>query len=136
MNLDHLYYFRTLVELKSRSKAAERLSITPSTLSLAISKLERELGVPLIEKKRGSVDLTSDGQAFYEYVATALQFLDGGMRVLRERRGGGHSKRNHHWHRLLGSRSGVVEHRQPVSRHDARRRAYKREAVVHAGAFA
>lgn len=94
MNLDHLYYFRTLVELKSRNRAAERLSITPSTLSLAISKLEREVGVPLIEKKRGSVDLTSDGQAFYEYVATALSFLDGGLRVLRERHGGGFKARS------------------------------------------
>lgn len=136
MNLDHLYYFRTLVELKSRSRAAERLSITPSTLSLAISKLEREVGVPLIEKKRGSVDLTSDGQAFYEYVATALQFLDGGLRVLRERHGGGCSKRDHHWHRVFGSRPRVVAHRCPLPRQDARRRAHKREAVLYAGALA
>ena len=48
MNLDHLTYFKTLVELGSRSETAERLSITPSTLSLALSKLEQEVGVPLL----------------------------------------------------------------------------------------
>ena len=92
MNLDHLYYFKALVETKSRTHAAQSLSITPSTLSLAISKLERELGVTLIEKKRGEVDLTTDGLAFYEYVATALRFLDGGVSILEERRGEGSSR--------------------------------------------
>ena len=42
MNLDHLNYFKTLVELRSRSATAEKLSITPSTLSLALGKLEQE----------------------------------------------------------------------------------------------
>lgn len=88
MNLDHLYYFKALVETKSRIEASERLSITPSTLSLAISKLEHELDTVLIEKKRGAVELTTDGAAFYEYVATALRFLDGGVDILKERRGG------------------------------------------------
>lgn len=89
MNLDHLYYFKTLVETNSRTEAADKLAVTPSTLSLAISKLERELNVALIDKKRGSVNLTTDGQAFYEYVATALRFIDGGVNILQERHGGG-----------------------------------------------
>lgn len=92
MNLDHLYYFKALVETKSRIEASERLSITPSTLSLAISKLEHELDTVLIEKKRGAVELTTDGAAFYEYVATALRFLDGGVDILKERRGEGQSE--------------------------------------------
>lgn len=107
MNLDHLYYFKALVETKSRIEASERLSITPSTLSLAISKLEHELDTVLIEKKRGAVELTTDGAAFYEYVATALRFLDGGVDILKERRGGG-SKRNHCWDRLFGPGTRVV----------------------------
>ena len=106
MNLDHLYYFKALVETKSRIEASERLSITPSTLSLAISKLEHELDTVLIEKKRGAVELTTGGAAFYEYVATALRFLDGGVDILKERRGG--SKRNHCWDRLFGPGTRVV----------------------------
>lgn len=88
MNLDHLTYFKTLVELGSRSETAEHLSITPSTLSLALSKLEQEVGVPLIQKKRGSVELTNEGEAFYEYVEISLRFLNNGLKLLQEKRGG------------------------------------------------
>ena len=92
MNLDHLYYFKTLVETKSRTATAEKLAITPSTLSLAITKLERELNTSLLDKKRGSVSLTTDGQVFYEYIATALRFVDGGIKILQERNEGGSLK--------------------------------------------
>lgn len=83
MNLDHLNYFKTLVELRSRSATAEKLSITPSTLSLALGKLEQEVGVPLIEKKRGVVELTSEGESFYEYVDASLRFLNNGLKMLK-----------------------------------------------------
>lgn len=88
MNLDHLNYFKTLVELRSRSATAEKLSITPSTLSLALGKLEQEVGVPLIEKKRGAVELTSEGESFYEYVDTSLRFLNNGLKMLKEKQCG------------------------------------------------
>lgn len=108
MNLDHLYYFKTLVETKSRSATAEKLAITPSTLSLAITKLERELNTSLLDKKRGSVSLTTDGQVFYEYIATALRFVDGGIKILQERNGGSISKRNYHWNGFFGTRQRLV----------------------------
>lgn len=88
MNLDHLNYFKTLVELRSRSATAEKLSITPSTLSLALGKLEQEVGVPLIEKKRGAVELTSEGESFYEYVDASLRFLNNGLKMLKEKQFG------------------------------------------------
>ena len=88
MNLDHRNYFKTLVELRSRSAAAEKLSITPSTLSLALGKLEQEVGVPLIEKKRGAVELTSEGESFYEYVDASLRFLNNGLKMLKEKQFG------------------------------------------------
>lgn len=102
MNLDHLNYFKTLVELRSRSATAEKLSITPSTLSLALGKLEQEVGVPLIEKKRGAVELTSEGELFYEYVDASLRFFeqwieDVGGKAVRI------SARDSDWHRLFSS---------------------------------
>lgn len=87
MNPDHLYYFKSLVETGSRNDTARIMSITQPTLSLAISKLEKELGVSLFEKKKGAVELTKDGRAFYEYVATSLHFLDNGVALLREKQG-------------------------------------------------
>ncbi len=93
VNLDHLNYFKTLVDLKSRSAAAKKLSITPSTLSLALSKLEQEVGVPLIEKRRGVVELTPEGEIFFEYADTSLRFLNNGLKLIQERRGGVLSER-------------------------------------------
>lgn len=84
MNLDHLRYFKTLVELGNRNETAQKLTITPSTLSLAITKLENEIGVPLFEKTRGSVRPTEKGRAFYEYVSTSLRFLDNGLSLIQE----------------------------------------------------
>lgn len=85
MNLDHLRYFKTLFELGNRNEAAQHLAITPSTLSLAISKLESEVGTPLFEKTRGSVKSTEEGRVFYEYVTTALRFLDNGLSLIQEK---------------------------------------------------
>lgn len=105
MNLDHLNYFKTLVELRSRSATAEKLSITPSTLSLALGKLEQEVGVPLIEKKRGAVELTSEGESFYEYVDASLRFLNTGEHWVEYVEGEAVriSARDSGWHRLFGS---------------------------------
>ena len=102
MNLDHLNYFKTLVELRSRSATAEKLSITPSTLSLALGKLEQEVGVPLIEKKRGAVELTSEGESFYEYVDASLRFFEQRVEDA-EGKAVRISARDSGWHRLFGS---------------------------------
>lgn len=130
MNLDHLTYFKTLVELGSRSETAERLSITPSTLSLALSKLEQEVGVPLIQKKRGSVELTSEGEAFYEYVETSLRFLNNGLKLLQEKRGG-RSKRNCYWRGVLRPEQRLVAHYQPVSAENPWRRSCQGGPVLN-----
>lgn len=130
MNLDHLTYFKTLVELGSRSETAEQLSITPSTLSLALSKLEQEVGVPLIQKKRGSVELTNEGEAFYEYVEISLRFLNNGLKLLQEKRGG-RSKRNRYWRGVLCPEQRLVAHYQPVSTENPWRRSCQGGPVLN-----
>ena len=102
MNLDHLYYFKTLVETKSRSATAEKLAITPSTLSLAIAKLERELNTSLLDKKRGSVSLTTDGQVFYEYIDGPSFCRWRNKNSARTKRGEAVSKRNYHRNSFFG----------------------------------
>lgn len=71
MNLAHLYYFRKLVEVKNYSRAAEELFIAQPTLSLAVSSLERELGCILVKKRRNALELTEEGEEFYDAVVTA-----------------------------------------------------------------
>ena len=43
MNLNQLYYFKTLAELEHYTKAAEKLNISQPTLSHSISAMEKEL---------------------------------------------------------------------------------------------
>ena len=76
MNLSQLYYFRTLTQVKSYKKAAAELFISEPTLSVAIKKLEAELGCELLERKRHSITLTPDGEEFAECVELSLSNLD------------------------------------------------------------
>lgn len=85
MNLAHLYYFKKLVEVKNYSLAAKELFIAQPTLSLAVSNLEKELGVALLKKKRSTLELTSDGEEFYEAVVVATNALDNAVSFIRER---------------------------------------------------
>lgn len=76
MNLNQLYYFRTLVSVMNYHKAAEQLYITQSTLSAAIIRLEEELGVTLFARKGRHVELTKCGKEYYEKLDSILGDLD------------------------------------------------------------
>lgn len=85
MNLSHLYYFRKLVEVGSYSAAASELFIAQPTLSLAVSSLEKELGAPLLKKKRNGVELTEDGEEFYMATLTATNAIDSCTATIKQR---------------------------------------------------
>ena len=51
----------------SFSKAAEELFIGQSSLSMAIQRIENELGMPLFERKHHPIRLTAAGKAYIEY---------------------------------------------------------------------
>ena len=85
MNLSHLYYFRKLVEVGNYSDAADELFIAQPTLSLAVSSLEKELGAPLLKKKRNGVELTEDGEEFYTATLTATNALDSSIASIKQR---------------------------------------------------
>ncbi|GAA3769121.1 LysR family transcriptional regulator [Microbacterium kribbense] len=62
MDLRELRYFAAVVEAGSISTAATRLHMTQPPLSLAISKLERELGVRLLTRSSRGVHPTPAGR--------------------------------------------------------------------------
>lgn len=62
MDLRQLRYFLTVVHEGSVSRAAEQLSMTQPPLSAAIARLERELGVRLLERHSRGVDATVAGE--------------------------------------------------------------------------
>lgn len=90
MRLDYLRYFDHLAEVLNYTRAAEDLYIAQPTLSVAIKRMEKELGIKLFQRsERGStrIELTEMGKAYHEYVALALKDLDKGLRIAREIQG-------------------------------------------------
>lgn len=88
MNLSQLHYFKKLAEVLHYTRAAQELFITQPTLSGAISSLENELEVSLFERSGRSVNLTPQGEIFYEHVCLALRAIDDGVAAVQDR---GHS---------------------------------------------
>lgn len=62
MNTDYLKYLIAISKTKSMSHASESLFITPQALSVAIKKLEEELGMPLLIRSSTGTELTENGQ--------------------------------------------------------------------------
>ena len=62
MNLRHLRAFATIAEVGGFARAATLLNLSQPALSRQIHALEAELGVPLFDRIRRRVQLTSEGE--------------------------------------------------------------------------
>ena len=71
MNIDLARTFLEIVETGNFNRAAERLSVTQSTVSMRIKALEDELGRPLFVRSKAGTELTAAGMQFRRY-ATML----------------------------------------------------------------
>jgi LysR family transcriptional regulator, transcriptional activator of nhaA len=69
LNYKHLHYFRTVAKAGAINRAAEKLHLTPQTLSGQISILEDRLGVALFRRTGRRLELTDAGR-------TALTYAD------------------------------------------------------------
>jgi len=67
--------FVRTVRLGSARAAAEELGLSPSALSRRIVKLEEFVGKKLFARARQAMQLTDEGDAFYEAVAPQLEAL-------------------------------------------------------------
>ena len=67
--------FMRTVRLGSARAAAEELGLSPSALSRRISNLEEFIGKKLFTRQRQAMQLTDEGQAFYEAVGPQLEAL-------------------------------------------------------------
>jgi DNA-binding transcriptional LysR family regulator len=65
MHLETLRLYCDVVRLRSFSRGAELNYVSQSAASQAVQQLERELGVPLIDRTRRPFAVTPEGQSFY-----------------------------------------------------------------------
>ncbi len=79
MNLNQLYYFKTIAKLQHFRLASQELNISQPSLSYSMSSLEDELGTCLFEKQGRNVILTKYGKVFLEYVEKSLSILELGQ---------------------------------------------------------
>lgn len=76
MSIRALRYLIALADCLNFTRAAERCSVTQSTLSIQLRKLEEYLGVRLFERDRTHVALTEDGRKVLRLARVAVRAAD------------------------------------------------------------
>lgn len=76
MDLNAVKIFVRTAELRSFTDAAAVLKMTQSGVSRAVSRLESNLGVKLMNRTTRSLSLTPDGQSFFERCSLLLSEFD------------------------------------------------------------
>lgn len=76
MELLWLKYFKAVTETGKISAAAEKLFISPPSLSATINRLEKELDVRLFDRSNNSITLNEQGRIFLRYTDQILSCLD------------------------------------------------------------
>lgn len=73
MELKQLEYFQMTSRLKNITRAAKRLSVSQPNITVAIKKLEAELGIQLFERSQKQLSLTPEGQVFLNRIEQGLR---------------------------------------------------------------
>lgn len=84
MDLRQLRYFTQIVESGSLSKASRQLFIAQPALSQMLSKLESEVGKPLLNRSARGVAPTDNGLALYHHARFMLRQLDQALSIARQ----------------------------------------------------
>ena len=73
MELRQLEYFQMASRLKNITRAAERLRVSQPNITVAIKKLEAELGIQLFDRSQKQLSLTPEGAVFLNRIELALR---------------------------------------------------------------
>ena len=76
MEITQLEFFLRVVEEGSFSKAAERVYRTQPAVSLAIRRLEEEVGAPLLDRSQKTPALTDVGRVVHDYARRIVSLRD------------------------------------------------------------
>lgn len=86
MELTQLEFFLMVVEQGSFSKAAVHVYRTQPAVSIAIKRLEEEIGAPLFDRSQKTPTLTDAGELVYDYARRILALRDQAQNVVSELR--------------------------------------------------
>ncbi|MBQ7478631.1 MAG: LysR family transcriptional regulator [Selenomonadaceae bacterium] len=73
MELRQLEYFQMASRLRNITRAAERLRVSQPNITVAIKKLEAELGIQLFDRSQKQLSLTPEGTVFLNRIDLALR---------------------------------------------------------------
>ena len=87
MKIEHLRYFLEVGASSSFSQAARKLFISQQGLNKAITSMEAELDVRLIDRSYGGIRLTTEGVLFYAYAKGLVADYDAALDAIGADRG-------------------------------------------------
>lgn len=82
-SLPAMQAFRRVVELQSFGTAARSLEITGGAVSKLVAQLEHDLGVRLLHRTTRSVNVSTEGLAFYQDAVRILDEVDAAAEAVR-----------------------------------------------------
>ena len=86
MKMTQLLYFKTVAEDGRISVAARKLYVTAPAVSIAITNLEKELGVQLFDRIKNRLVLNEYGKAYLQYVNKVFSDLSLAKEAIQEMR--------------------------------------------------
>ena len=82
-DLNDLAAFAVVAEVRSFTKGAAMLNVSPSALSQTIGKLEKRLGVRLLARTTRSVALTEAGERLFKVVQPRVGEIEAELSLLK-----------------------------------------------------
>lgn len=84
MNLNQLYYYKTVCRYSSITRAAKELHISQPAVTKAMRELENELGVILLSRSNKTVAPTAEGEIFLRKSIAILSDLESLMNEMQD----------------------------------------------------
>ena len=84
MELLQLKYFLDSAETENFSATAKKFGVPASDISQSIKRLEKELQIPLFERRANRILLNEKGMAFYKKTKEALSLLESAVSEVRD----------------------------------------------------
>src|SRR5262249_2830378 len=84
-NIRGMIGFVRAVKAGSFAGAAKELGVSPVAVSKNVERLERRLGVPLLQRSTRKLSLTQEGRLFYERCTLPLQELESAQAAVKDK---------------------------------------------------